>query len=83
MRFLPSFVVVAIILFVLVLADQAQVRNVINLRRGTAAVMLRDSQVLMNRHVNDTLQSAHDLAARINPSFDIDQEVFEERSKKL
>lgn len=39
--------------------------------------MLRDSQILLNRHVNDTLQSARDLAARIDPSFDIDQEAFE------
>jgi|GEM_PF-2381163 len=77
LRFLPSFVVVAIILFVLVLADLAQVRSMINLRRETAAVMLRDSQFLLNGHVNDTLRNARDLAARIDPSFDIDQETFE------
>ena len=76
LRFLPSFVVFAVLLVALVLADWAQVRAVTNQRRHAAEVMLRDVHVLIDRHVHETLRSARDLASRIDPSFDIEQDAF-------
>lgn len=77
LRFLPSFVVFAILLIVLIFEDLAQTKIVINERRDVAGLMLQDVHDQLSQHLSNTLRSADSLVARMDSPFDIDHSRFE------
>lgn len=77
LRYLPSFVVFAFLLVVLVLVDLAQTRNTISDRREAAGEMLQGVHDQLSRHFTSSLRSAANLVAKLDPSLDIDQLRYE------
>lgn len=76
LRYLPSFVVFAFLLVLLILEDLAQTRVIINDRREVAQVMLQDVHDQLSQHLSDTLSSSGRLVELMDHPGIIEQSSF-------
>ncbi len=83
MRYLPSIIVVIVLLAALVVADRAKIRAIEEERRHAVADLLSNVQTQIDRYVSITVKSVRQLAAKVDPSFDINQDEFEALVKDI